>query len=382
MSGWLCLIGEGGGRIYDVIPSSGRLYLCGHFSSNTFIGCLANDGLVWFKSTPIPKVDGFIFNKLCGLRNVIAVSGSFILGFLDYSGVFRKCWATFELDGEYHVINDICCAEDFVVTCNEDGLIVKASMDNVDGVAVSLESSGERNPLRLYSIYRSEGYAVAGSQLYYDNSILMLLDEDFNVRWCIDFTETREGLGLTYPSTVCLSGGHVYVCATPPSVSCFSLEGSFLWGRMLTDGDPKLLEECTPSMALDEEYLYLACSKYLVVLDRYSGGYVRGLEVNIEDGSAEISGVRAANGGLFICGCSNAGGFIVFLPRENIGEVKLRGLKLRDASSTLKLTEIHPNVRYINPIIEDEEPEFSVETLPEFREERPKIVFYGDFPEA
>ena len=85
---------------------------------------------------------------------------------------------------------------------------------------------------------------------------------------------------------------------------------------------------------------------------------------------------------MFICGGSNAGGFIVFLPRENIGEVKLRGLKLRDASSTLKLTEIHPNVRYINPIIEDEEPEFSVETLPEFREERPKIVFYGDFPEA
>jgi len=382
VSGWLCLVGEGEGRIYDVIPYGGRLYFCGCFSSNTFIGCLADNDLVWFKSTPIPRVDGFIFNRLCGLRDVIAVSGSFLLGFLDYGGVFRRCWATFELDGEYHVINDICCAEDFVVTCNEDGLIVKASTDSVDGVAVTLESSGERNPLRLYSIHRSRGYVVAGSQLYYDNSILMLLDKDFNVRWCIDFTETREGLWLTSPSTVCLSGGHVYVCATPPSVSCFSLDGSFLWGCMLTNSDPKLLEKCTPSMALDEEYLYLACGKYLAILDRYSGRYVRGLKVNFKSDSAEILRVRAVNRGLFICGSSNAGGFIVFLPRENIGEAKLHGLNLIDAGSTLKLTGIHPNIRRINPIIEDEEPEFSVETLPELREEWPKIVFYGDFPET
>jgi len=382
VSGWLCLIEEGENWIYDVIPYGGSLYFCGSSSSNTFIGCLADDNLVWFKSTPIPRVDGFVFNRLCGLRDVIAVSGSFLLGFLDYSGVFRRCWATFELDGEYHVINDICCAEDFVVTCNEDGLIVKASMDNITGFAVTLESSGERNPLRLYSIYCSGGYVVAGSRLYYDNSILMLLDEDFNVRWCIDFTETKEGLWLTYPSAVRLSGDQVYVCATPPSVSCFSLDGNFLWGCMLANGDPRLLEEYTPSIALDKKYLYLACSKYLAILDRYSGKYVRGLEVNIGDGSAEILKVRAANEGIFICGGSNAGGFIIFLLREYMDNMKLHGLKLRDASSTLRLNEIHPNVRCINPILENEWPEFSVETPPELRKERPKIVFYGDFPKA
>jgi len=378
MSNWLCIIGEPKAQINDVLPYKGKLYFCGDFSSETFIGCLADNNLKWFGLTS----NDFSFNRLCSYRDHLAVSGVFLLGFLNPErGDFEKCWTIFDHNEEYHIVNDIYCTNDFAVACNENGCILRASISDLSEVMIWVKSPSENIPTSLLSIYHFKEYAVTGRQAMNNNSLLILLEKNFNVGWCIDFSETKEGMWLSEPYAVCLERDRIYVSGNYCYTLCFNLDGELLWGHILPSEFTESFPYSTPSIAVDEERLYFTYGGYFLVLDKYTGKLVRGFKVYIKGVKAEISKVKIINNNILMCGSSDLGGFIAFFPKENVDKIKSSDQYLQVVEVTPKVTNIHPQIKHLDLITEEYliVEEFT-ETLLDLEKKPVKITSYSDAP--
>ena len=373
MFNWLCIIKEPETRINNVLPYEGKLYFCGNFSSKAFIGCLADDNLEWFRLIS----DDLDLNGLCRYRDYLAVSENFFLGLLDLKSIdFKKCWAVFNHNEIYHAINDICCTNDFVVACNEDGGILKVSVNDLNEVRFLIKSLDEENPIPLLSISHSKGYAVTGRE-----GVLMLLGEDFNVKLCIDFSETKEKIWLNEPCAACLEGNRIYVCGDYYYTICFNSNGEPLWGQMLSTKSNELFLQPTPSIAIDKNYLYLTYGEHILILDKHTGKPISEYKVYIEGTEADISKIRILNNSILVCGGSNIGGFIASFSKENVNRIKSSNQHLQVVSTTPKTTSIHPQVKHLDPIIEElSTPGELVETFLKLERKPVKIMSYGNAP--